>query len=282
MRVGRAPVRALSLGPLRHPRPPAELPVRRHGEPAADLRDADGARRRPQPRLADRPRARPLLVGQPGHQRHLERLLAQRGLHDLPRAAHRRGRLRTATSPRWRRCSAARTSRTRSTGCEDRDEILHIDLSGRDPDDGATRLPYEKGCLFLRSLEELYGRARFDEFLRGYFDHFAFQSITTADFVAYLTENLLLEGHAFSPRRSRSKKWIRVPGLPEEAPRAVSTRLQEAGRVAGAWNAGTVRARRRARSAAGGRRSASLSCGASRRRCPWLAWRARRGLRADG
>jgi leukotriene-A4 hydrolase len=27
----------------------------------------------------------------------------------------------------------------------DRDEILHIDLAGRDPDDGATRLPYEKG-----------------------------------------------------------------------------------------------------------------------------------------
>jgi len=74
---------------------------------------------------------------------------------------------------------------------DDRDEILHIDLSGRDPDDGATRLPYEKGSLFLRSLEELFGRPRFDEFLRGYFDHFAFQSITTADFVEYLKEHLL-------------------------------------------------------------------------------------------
>jgi hypothetical protein len=73
---------------------------------------------------------------------------------------------------------------------EDRDEILHIDLSGRDPDEGATRLPYEKGALFLRSLEELFGRERFDRFLRGYFDHFAFQSITTADFVAYLREHL--------------------------------------------------------------------------------------------
>ena len=35
-------------------------------------------------------------------------------------------------------------------------------LSGRDPDEGATRLPYEKGALFLRSLEELFGRARFE------------------------------------------------------------------------------------------------------------------------
>src|SRR5262249_49226858 len=47
---------------------------------------------------------------------------------------------------------------------DDRDEILHIDLAGRDPDEGATRLPYEKGALLLRSIEELYGRARFDEF----------------------------------------------------------------------------------------------------------------------
>ena len=85
---------------------------------------------------------------------------------------------------------------------DDHDEILHIDLTGRDPDDGATRLPYEKGSLFLRSLEELFGRARFDEFLRGYFDHFAFQSITTADFVAYLKEHLLSRDGAKAAARS--------------------------------------------------------------------------------
>src|SRR5262249_18309788 len=69
---------------------------------------------------------------------------------------------------------------------EDRDEILHIDLTGRDPDDAATRLPYEKGSLFLRALEETFGRERFDAFLRGYFDRFAFQSVVTADFLRYL------------------------------------------------------------------------------------------------
>jgi aminopeptidase N len=122
---------------------------------------------------------------------------------------------------------------------EDRDEILHIDLSGRDPDDGATRLPYEKGCLFLRSLEELYGRARFDEFLRGYFDHFAFQSITTADFLGYLTEHLLAKDGARAARVPL-QKWIESPGLPDEAPRPVSKRLEEAARVADAWIAGTL------------------------------------------
>ena len=117
---------------------------------------------------------------------------------------------------------------------EDRDEILHIDLSGRDPDDGATRLPYEKGCLFLRSLEELYGRPRFDAFLRSYFDHFAFQSITTADFVAYLQEHLLSKDGA----RAASvplETWIEKPGLPDSAPRPQSSALEEVGRMSEMW-----------------------------------------------
>ncbi|MGZ8843003.1 MAG: M1 family aminopeptidase/hydrolase, partial [Pyrinomonadaceae bacterium] len=74
---------------------------------------------------------------------------------------------------------------------DDPDEILHIDLKDRDPDEGSTDIPYEKGALFLRHLEETFGRARFDRFLRGYFNHFAFQSITTEQFVAYLKQNLL-------------------------------------------------------------------------------------------
>src|SRR5207249_9815079 len=72
----------------------------------------------------------------------------------------------------------------------DRDQILHIDLKGRDPDDGVTSVPYEKGALLLRSLEEKFGRERFDAFLREYFNHFAFQSITTGIFVDYLKKHL--------------------------------------------------------------------------------------------
>ena len=41
---------------------------------------------------------------------------------------------------------------------DDRDEILYIDLKGRDPDDGFTQVPYEKGALFLRHLEEFWAR----------------------------------------------------------------------------------------------------------------------------
>ncbi len=49
---GRASLRTLPLGPLRHPGPSAELPLRRDGKSPPDLRDADGARRRQEPRVA--------------------------------------------------------------------------------------------------------------------------------------------------------------------------------------------------------------------------------------
>jgi aminopeptidase N len=123
---------------------------------------------------------------------------------------------------------------------EDRDEILHIDLSGRDPDEGATRLPYEKGALFLRSLEELFGRARFDEFLRGYFDHFAFQSITTAEFVAYLREHLFA-GDSDKSASVALEEWIERPGLPAAAPRPTSEALRRVSGAAQQWAGGHTR-----------------------------------------
>jgi leukotriene-A4 hydrolase len=97
-----------------------------------------------------------------------------------------------------------------------RDQILHVDLTGRDPDDAFTRVAYEKGALFLRQLEAAFGRDRFDEFLRGYFDHFAFQSITTADFLRYLRTNLLDS----DPRLAAQvpvEQWIEKPGIPAGA-----------------------------------------------------------------
>ena len=71
------------------------------------------------------------------------------------------------------------------------DQVLHIDLKGRDPDDAMTAVPYEKGAAFLHRLEQVYGRRRFDAFLAGYFDAYAFSSITTADFLRYLDQHLL-------------------------------------------------------------------------------------------
>ncbi len=97
-----AALRRLSLGPLRHPRAAPELSVRRHGEPAHDVRDADCDRRRQEPDLARRARACALVVGQPRHELELEGHLAQRRLHQLRREPHRRGRATAASSPTWK------------------------------------------------------------------------------------------------------------------------------------------------------------------------------------
>ncbi|HWQ33325.1 MAG TPA: M1 family metallopeptidase [Blastocatellia bacterium] len=122
-----------------------------------------------------------------------------------------------------------------------RDEILHIDLAGRDPDDGFTGVPYEKGALFLRYLEETFGREKFDQFLKGYFDHFAFQSITTADFVAYLKKNLF-EPNPQLAAKVNLDEWLYQPGLPANAPQPKSDAFAKVEAQAGEWLEGKTAA----------------------------------------
>jgi leukotriene-A4 hydrolase len=122
---------------------------------------------------------------------------------------------------------------------DDRDEILHIDLKGRNPDDGSTIVPYEKGALFLRQLEETFGRARFDAFLRSYFDHFAFQSITTEDFLAYLKQNLLDKNPELAARVPVDE-WISKPGIPSSAPQPKSDAFARVEAQAQRWTRGEV------------------------------------------
>jgi leukotriene A-4 hydrolase/aminopeptidase len=110
------------------------------------------------------------------------------------------------------------------------DQILHVSLVGRDPDEGATQIPYEKGALFLRQIETAFGRERFDTWLKAYFDHFAFQSITTAQSLAYLRTHLLAGDSQTLPHVDAGKidvnEWVYQPGLPATAPVPVSEAFQ--------------------------------------------------------
>ena len=105
------------------------------------------------------------------------------------------------------------------------DQVLHIDLKGRPPVDGLTDVPYEKGALFLTHLEAVYGRAKLDAFLKGYFEHFAFKSLTTAEFAAYLTEHLL-KGDPEKAAKAKVEDWLYKPGLPTDAPNPTAAALQ--------------------------------------------------------
>ncbi|MDC8830286.1 M1 family metallopeptidase [Alteromonas gilva] len=100
---------------------------------------------------------------------------------------------------------------------DDNDEILAIDLRGRNPDDVFSNIPYEKGALFLRELEHKVGRDNFDQFLLNYFDHFAFKSITTDEFVAYLNKTLVAD-YPEQLNEERIQQWIFEPGIPAGAP----------------------------------------------------------------
>ncbi|MDA1093101.1 MAG: M1 family metallopeptidase [Acidobacteria bacterium] len=122
------------------------------------------------------------------------------------------------------------------------DQILHVDLTGRDPDDGMTQVPYLKGELLLRLLENTVGRERFDRFLREYFDHFAFRSITTGDFVAYLQEQLLRGVEAGVVDALQLDTWLEQPGLPTNAPRSESDALTLVKAHADTWATGDVAA----------------------------------------
>jgi len=127
------------------------------------------------------------------------------------------------------------------TAFDEGDEILHIDLKGRDPDDGGTKVPYEKGSLFLRHLEESIGRAKFDKFLRAYFDHYAFQSITTETFVDYLQKNLL-DPNPNLVTRGDVEEWIYQPGLPKNAPVPQSEAFQKVEALANDYASGKTSA----------------------------------------
>jgi leukotriene-A4 hydrolase len=123
-------------------------------------------------------------------------------------------------------------------GPTSKDTALHLDLTGRDPDEGTADVAYEKGSLFLRMLEEAVGRDRFDAFLRRYFDTFAFQSMDSARFVAYLKENLL-GNDAGLAQRLQIDAWVYGPGIPSNAPAVRSAAFDEVDRQLAALAQGT-------------------------------------------
>jgi leukotriene-A4 hydrolase len=119
------------------------------------------------------------------------------------------------------------------------DQILAIDLRDRDPGEVFSEIPYEKGRLFLNYLDSKFGREHFDAFLRGYFDHFAFKSITTEQFLAYLQENLLDRFPGTVPR-DQVNAWVFNPGLPADAVLPVTTMFQPVDEARAAWLAGKL------------------------------------------
>lgn len=122
------------------------------------------------------------------------------------------------------------------------DEALAIDLRGRDPDEALNEVPYEKGQLFLCWLESRFGREAFDGFLRGYFERFAFQAVTTEEFLTYL-ETMLLASRPGAVTRAQVDEWVHGAGLPSFAVLPVAAAFDVVDRERGAWVEGQRAAR---------------------------------------
>ncbi|MBS0194971.1 MAG: M1 family metallopeptidase [Proteobacteria bacterium] len=105
---------------------------------------------------------------------------------------------------------------------------------GTSPDDEMSDIAYTKGAWFMQFLEQRFGRAVFDPFLRSYFDNFAFQSITTDDFEKYLRANLLPKNPK-AVTDAELHTWIHEPGIPSFATPAHSARFDAVDAARKAW-----------------------------------------------
>jgi aminopeptidase N len=101
------------------------------------------------------------------------------------------------------------------------DQLRRAIASAEDPSaitlhGAGTGVEYIKGEAFLRTLEHAVGRERWDAYLRGYFDRFAFQPQTTAGFLADLRTHLV-KGDAALESKLQLDAWVYQPGIPTGA-----------------------------------------------------------------
>jgi aminopeptidase N len=86
------------------------------------------------------------------------------------------------------------------------------------PDGGTSGIIYDKGAVFLRTMEKIVGREMWDAYLRSYFDRHAFQPMTSALFLADMRANLV-NGDKALEQKLQLDDWVYKPGLPSNVVR---------------------------------------------------------------
>jgi aminopeptidase N len=118
-----------------------------------------------------------------------------------------------------------------------RDRTLLPDMTGRDPDEAYSTVPYEQGALFLVFLENRFGRDTFDAFLRKWFDAHAFKSATTDEFLAFLKEHLM-PAKAGAVTDAEIQEWLHSETVPAFAVLPTSDAFERVERARDAWLGG--------------------------------------------
>ncbi|RPD44593.1 M1 family peptidase [Hymenobacter sediminis] len=109
-------------------------------------------------------------------------------------------------------------------GPDSPDTHLHLNLAGRDPDEGLNEIAYEKGDYLLLTLEHLVGREALDTFIKDYFARHSFRSMDTASFLSYLRQELL-DQHPGLEEQLQLESWVYGPGIPAVAPPVAAERF---------------------------------------------------------
>ncbi|HEX6071796.1 MAG TPA: M1 family metallopeptidase [Sphingomicrobium sp.] len=119
------------------------------------------------------------------------------------------------------------------------DTRLHLDLKGRNPDDGLSDIAYEKGAAFMRTIEAVVGRDRFDSWLKGWFNRHAFQPVTSAIFLEDIRANLV-SGDKTLENKLMLDRWVYQPGIPPNMVRPPAATFAEQDRAASAFARGAA------------------------------------------
>lgn len=94
---------------------------------------------------------------------------------------------------------------------------LNVDLTGMDPDDAFSPIPYEKGCIFLLYLENLVGESVFLQFLREYVSTFQGKHIDSYGFKDLFLSKFTVD--------IDWETWLKGPGMPPWLPIISNTLL---------------------------------------------------------
>lgn len=112
--------------------------------------------------------------------------------------------------------------------------FLVTKLEGVNPDDVFSEVPYEKGCLFLRLLEETVSRPAWDRFIRAYIEKYRFTSIETTELKSFIETHFpgIMD-------KVGGDEWLFSPGIPENCPQIQSQRLDFISNISAAFKHGT-------------------------------------------
>ncbi len=123
-------------------------------------------------------------------------------------------------------------------GKDSRHTWLIEDLKGKDPAEGFTSIPYEKGAALLLKIEQTVGREKWDEFVTTYFNSHAFETMTTVKFLDYLNTHLL-DGHPDWKKAINIDQWVYAPGIPANFPEVPNPRFEKVDAQVAAYTSGT-------------------------------------------